>query len=301
VTHLFYWDKFTSNFKKMEAERRKQIREAQRGEKIHYKKLTNPLSFGLVNYYVSVIDNDWYEDSPPLTFQLRRRDVKNMFDPETGECCPDKSPAICILEQSDDEDSILDDEKRETLREHFDEWAEEKSLSIWEKDTNDEFNLASNQLQRLGRLTGDLSPYHKAMSCYSEICHGRTERIAFIRDFHKLVADMRKWVSQLTMKHHSSKGKKIISLALRAKNTRGAHSRNRTPHSAPRPAVTQSSSGSGGDDGDSDSSGDSDPPGPGARAHHLHPLTSSKRNKPRYLNRRVSHCSRRVSEGRRAA
>ncbi|MDR1134444.1 MAG: hypothetical protein LBL05_09795 [Synergistaceae bacterium] len=62
------------------------------------------------------------------------------------------------------------------------------------------------------------------------------------------------------------------------------------------PTITQGGGGSGGDNGDSDSS-DSDPPGPGARAHHLYPLTSSKRNKPRHLNRRISRCSWRVSEG----
>lgn len=189
MNHLLDWDKFTPNTQKDKAERRKRIREAQRAEKIRRKKLVNPRSFGLVNY-VSTIEDDRYEDSPPLTFQLRRRDVKNMIDPETGECCPDESPAICCLEPWDEEDFAfcLDDGTKRTLQEHFDEWTELEALSIWEEDIDHEFNVTLKQLQRIGWMTGDMTYYHKASGCYAEIYHKHSERIGIIRDRYKLIA-----------------------------------------------------------------------------------------------------------------
>jgi hypothetical protein len=73
-----------------------------------------------------------------------------------------------------------------------------------------------------------------------------------------------------------------------ARTASRAHRIHHVHRAALRPTFTQSGGGSsGGDDGGSDSSGDSDPPAPIAGARHSHPLTPSKRNKPRYLNRRI--------------
>jgi hypothetical protein len=80
----------------------------------------------------------------------------------------------------------------------------------------------------------------------------------------------------------------------------------RAPRSASRPTFVRDA-GSGGDsredsDGGSDSSsGDSDPPTPIARTHPCLVTSRSQKNKFRYLNRRVSLRSWRVSVRRWAA
>jgi hypothetical protein len=84
------------------------------------------------------------------------------------------------------------------------------------------------------------------------------------------------------------------------KSVHGTHNHSRTPRSTPRPSCSHTASPFSGDDSDPDQP---EPPAPAARAQSVHPLTPSKKRKPKY--HRPSHCWRvsrsKYGEGGRAA
>jgi hypothetical protein len=298
---------FTTDPRKDKAERRKRARKQQRIWKHHNYKMANPAQLGMVNYVLPLGGDD---DSPSIIHQFRRIDLKEMLNIEKRAIYFGESPAIGILEE-EQKDCVgnyfiytLKPEYKEELQKDFEDAMEDEILSIWEKDLDIDFDFTIKQLTRLSCLTKDRIFYGRALSYYTELCHGHTDRLAFICDMCRLIKDMRKWISQLAMKFNDSRKNKVaLSFSLVKKcclNRPHARSHRRSSRSA-----FARSCGSDSNSGDSDQPDplavtpfpDSIPsPGPGARAHY-YPSYVTSYSKRKYHPVKYPVCSWRMAEG----